>query len=52
MRIIHHRDAEFTEIGVFLNQELLLCALGASAVSFILGRFSNQEFVKLRNFNA
>jgi hypothetical protein len=22
MKIIHRRDAEFTEIGVFLNQEL------------------------------
>jgi hypothetical protein len=22
MKSIHHRDAEFTEIGVFLNQEL------------------------------
>ena len=32
MKIIHHRDAEFTEIGVFLNEELLLGALGASAV--------------------
>jgi len=27
-----HRNAEFTEIGVFLYQNNLLCALSASAV--------------------
>jgi hypothetical protein len=29
---MHHRDAEIAEIGAFLDQELLLCALGDFAM--------------------
>jgi hypothetical protein len=30
--LFHHRGAEFTESGIFLYQEFLLCALRVSAV--------------------
>jgi len=30
-KIVHHRGAEFTESGVFIIENFLLCALSASA---------------------
>ena len=36
MKIIHRRGTEFTEIGLFLDQDFLLCVLSASAVSVLL----------------
>lgn len=49
MRIIHRRDAEFTEIGVFLNQELFSLRprrlRGESSECFVIfGRFVVQKF--------
>jgi hypothetical protein len=39
----HHRDAEFTEFGVFFHQELSPLPLSVSAVRFLLDRYNREQ---------